>query len=185
MKAHIPALYEFLDLFGPPHIGLPILLLLHIIAWYAPPYLSPLLPLFITHILPGVLALKSLFRPSSNLHKAHDEAKAEWSKTCSEMKKSGKDKAEFPEPPAPPESWALCVRERAGWLAYWAILGGIEWVEEVLFGQEVWGLIWWPKVGTCVAALIKIKIITCVALYWIWETKDSGMKMASRYMYHD
>jgi hypothetical protein len=109
----------------------------------SPWHLPGLVTLPLTH-----LSLKSLFSPSSALDKAHDDAKREWQKACEELKKQGKDKADFADPPSPPAGWQICVRDRKGWLAYWVWVGAVEYLELLCFGDQAGGLLWWPKVST-------------------------------------
>lgn len=100
-----------------------------------------------THLLPMVLSFKSLFLPTGALEAEYTECKKNWQQSCEVLKKEGKDKVDFPDPPSPPPSWKVCVRDRRGWLAYWVWVGIIGFLETVCFGDQVMGLIWWPKVS--------------------------------------
>lgn len=93
------------------------------------------------------MAFRSLYHPSSHIERTNDEAKAKWQKECEALKKSGKDKAEFPDPPPPPPGWEICISDRVTWTCYFLILGMVEWVEHWAFEGEVLGLTWWPRVG--------------------------------------
>ena len=97
------------------------------------------------------MSFRALYYPSSLLDRANDEAKAAWQKQCEALKKSGKDKADFPDPPAPPEGWQICISDRVSWTAYFFWVGMMEWVEHMAFEGETWGLLWWPRVSLTVA----------------------------------